>query len=474
MICTLAAVTLTIGLVSAFGTPLWQEDGVSVSVASQSQSDPQIASDGSGGAIVSWKDYRSGYNYDIYAQRVDSNGDVLWLTDGVTISEAFRSQENPQIISDGFGGAIVVWEDTRLVDGDPDIFAQRVDGDGNTLWTDDGVSLCISSNTQWRPQIAPDGIGGAIVTWDDHRGTSKDIYAQRVDSNGNTLWQINGVSISVATNDQAKPQIVSDGSSGAIITWTDTRLGSSNYDIYAQRVYSDGTVAWTDNGVSLCVASGIQSGPRIVSDGAGGAIVSWGDHRPAAHQNDIYAQRVDGQGNTLWYTDGVSLCVASWSQAVTSIAPDGSGGAIVAWEDARRSAGSNYDIYAQRVDGDGNALWQTDGVSLTAASNDQEDIQIVPDGLGGAIVVWKDERSDSYGDIYAQRVDSDGNVLWQTDGVSLCVASYDQIDPRLVSDGLWGAIVTWEDNRENGFRDIYAQRVGVKPVRLPLVAKNHE
>jgi hypothetical protein len=36
------------------------------------------------------------------------------------------------------------------------------------------------------------------------------------------------------------PTIVSDGSSGAIITWQDKRSG--NYDIYAQRVFSDGSL----------------------------------------------------------------------------------------------------------------------------------------------------------------------------------------------------------------------------------------
>jgi len=51
---------------------------------------------------------------------------------------------------------------------------------------------------------------------------------------------------------------------------------------------------WLYNGVALCTASGDQQHPAIVSDGSGGAIVTWMDSRSG--NLDIYAQRVDGFG----------------------------------------------------------------------------------------------------------------------------------------------------------------------------------
>ena len=39
------------------------------------QEEPEICSDGRGGAIIVWRDKRTGY-YDSYAQRVDSNGNT--------------------------------------------------------------------------------------------------------------------------------------------------------------------------------------------------------------------------------------------------------------------------------------------------------------------------------------------------------------------------------------------------------------
>ncbi len=59
----------------------------------------------------------------------------------------------------------------------------------------------------------------------------------------------------------AYPTIVSDGAGGAIVTWKDHRSGTS-YDIYAQRISAGGTVQWTANGVALCTATGDQSVPH--------------------------------------------------------------------------------------------------------------------------------------------------------------------------------------------------------------------
>ena len=63
--------------------------------------------------MIAWEDGRSQFDIDLYAQRVDAEGDALWALDGVALSTEAADQENPQITSDGAGGAIVVWEDKR-------------------------------------------------------------------------------------------------------------------------------------------------------------------------------------------------------------------------------------------------------------------------------------------------------------------------------------------------------------------------
>jgi hypothetical protein len=428
----------------------WIEDGSGICTAGNEQEYPMIVSDGAGGAIVIWRDYRSGTSYDIYTQRVDSYGAVQWTTDGVALCTEGTDQEYPAIVSDGAGGAIVAWYDYR--NGNADIYAQRVDSYGVAQWTTDGVALCTASWNQRHPTIVSDGAGGAIVTWSDYRsGSNWDIYAQRVDGSGTIQWTTDGVALCAATGSQSYPTIVSDGAAGAVVTWYDYRSGGA--DIYARRVDASGTVQWPADGVALCTATEDQMYPRIASDGAGGAIVTWYDYRSGSNW-DIYAQRVDGSGTIQWTTDGVALCAATGSQQNPTIVSDGAGGAIVTWHDYRSG---NADIYALRVDGTGSDQWTTDGVALCSAASTQNFPKIVADGAEGAIVTWSDYRNGQI-DIYAQRVGASGAVLWTTDGVALSTVLNDQEIPAIASDGAEGAIVTWQDYR-SGYGDIYAQRV---------------
>jgi hypothetical protein len=250
----------------------WVQDGVAICTATGDQRSPTITSDGAGGAIVTWYDFRSG-SYDIYAQRVNTSGTVQWAANGVAICTAAGEQSFPTIISDGAGGAIVTWTDYRS--GNGDIYAQWVYSSGGVIWTTNGVAICTATGGQYSPTIVSDGEYGAIVTWYDYRsGSNNDIYTQRVNASGAVQWTANGAAICTATGDQYSPTIVSDGAGGAIVTWHDYRSGS-NTDIYAQRVNASGTPQWTANGVALCAATGDQTVPSIVSDGAGGAIVTW-------------------------------------------------------------------------------------------------------------------------------------------------------------------------------------------------------
>jgi hypothetical protein len=427
----------------------WVDGGIAICTAPSAQTSPKMTSDGVGGAIITWTDGRAWYS-DIYAQRVDVDGNVLWEMNGTAICTGTQAQGRPNIASDGAGGAIIVWEDYRSPS-DDDIYAQRVDANGNVLWVADGVPICAAEGNQGLARMISDGSGGAIVTWEDSRGAWYDIYAQRLDANGNVLWTSNGVAICTAAYNQEEPQLVSDGAGGAIITWYDYRdelYMLRYYDIYAQRVDADGNILWTANGVAICTAIYSQFRPQLVSDGEGGAIITWDDYR--AYDYEIYAQRVGAGGNVLWTANGVAICTRSGSQVYPHLVSDGAGGAIITWQDYRPAG---YDIYAQRVDADGNALWAVNGIAICTAAQAQAYPRLASDGAGGAIITWQDYRSASNYDIYAQRVDGNGNAIWITDGVVVCAAAGSQQYPEIVSSGS-GAIVTWGDG------DVYAQHTG--------------
>src|SRR5436190_1171899 len=174
------------------------------------------------------------------------------------------------------------------------ILANAAPGESHAAWPHSPVTnvpVCTAAGGQQSPTIVSDGAGGAIVSWFDSRsGTGYDIYAQHVLASGavDGAWPADGRALCTAADDQPSPTIVSDGAGGAIVTWHDLRDGFTT-DIYAQHVLASGAVdgAWPADGRALCTAANYQAAPTIVSDGAGGAIVTWSDARSGIY--DIYA-----------------------------------------------------------------------------------------------------------------------------------------------------------------------------------------
>jgi hypothetical protein len=239
--------------------------------------------------IVAWIDSRGG-GLDIYAQRIDGEGSPLWTSGGIPLCAAFGDQNGVRIVPDGSGGVIAVWQDAR--GGELDVYAQRVSGDGSILWSADGVPVCAEVAAQEHPTAVPDGGGGVIVAWSDLRGTDADIMAQRIDASGTATWQAGGVPLCTSPGDQTVPYTAIDGADGAIVAWQDERGDSP--DIHAQRISAEGQIVWEENGVTVCNAPGNQLSPRIAPDGVGGAFMPWEDAR--AGETDIYVQRITRSG----------------------------------------------------------------------------------------------------------------------------------------------------------------------------------
>ncbi|MFX1364602.1 MAG: TolB family protein [Promethearchaeota archaeon] len=438
----------------------WNENGSQVCVKPLDQENHQICSDGAGGVIITWQD---NINYlttgeDIYVQHIDSNGILRWEVNGTGICTANYGQWNPQICNDGAGGAIITWQDERN-GATYDIYAQRIDSNGSVQWNANGTVICNKIDNQNNPQICSDGAGGAIITWEDNRhGTNTDIYAQRIDASGTSLWTLNGTAICTENHNQNFPQIYKDGAEGAIIAWEDDRNGDEG--IYVQCIDSDGAVQWEGNGIAVCKENRYQHYIELCNDGAGGAIIAWEDEREGSTNRDIYAQRIDSGGTTSWDVNGTAICTAIENQGAPQIYSVGTDGAIIVWTDSR--TGSNNDIYAQHINLNGTITWVHDGKAICTADYGQGNPQICSDGADGAIITWQDYRSGSKNDIYAQRVDLNGDFKWVVNGLPICVADETKYSPQIITDGAGTVIIVWEDYR-NGDEDIYAQKIENPP-----------
>ncbi|MFC1909199.1 hypothetical protein ACFLXD_05025 [Chloroflexota bacterium] len=104
-------------------------------------------------------------------------------------------------------------EGLNIFRNDTDIYAQRVDSSGNILWPEDSITVCSNDGYEHRLQIIDDGSGGAIIAWID---CSK-VFIQRIDNSGSIMWDTNGIDMGGVRDTLQKLQIVSDESGGAII-----------------------------------------------------------------------------------------------------------------------------------------------------------------------------------------------------------------------------------------------------------------
>ena len=472
-LCSVLAMATT-GRDAVAAWPVSSYVNLPVCTAPNRQEAAVVVPDGVGGCIVAWLDDRAGISQDIYAQHVLGSGvvDPEWPVDGSVICAAPTTQLALVIVADGQGGAIVAWEDRRSAD-NSDIYAQHLLASGvvDPDWPIDGIGLCVEANNQTIPAIVADGAGGAIVTWQDCRvDYLTDIFAQHVLANGTVdpAWPANGRALCTADSFQWHPKVVADGAGGAIVTWEDARLGNwgnVTFDVYVQHIQANGVVdpEWPVNGRGLCVLEQDQWDPGIIADGNGGAIVAWKDRR-SLYYHDIYAQHVlaNGTVDPDWTLNGQALCVAANDQGRVELVSDDAGGAIVSWVDYRDYY---YVVYVQHLlqSGKVDPAWPINGRSVCPGARTSYDAAyaIIKDGAGGAVIAWIDDRSgNGLIDLYAQHVPVNGAVdaAWPPAGLALCTAPGSLYGPCLAPDDRGGVIAVWNDYRSGSNADIYAQR----------------
>jgi len=434
------------------GSANWAEYGAEVvtGFGSVTQQKPRIIRTSKEEYMIVWEDSRNGYS-NIYAQKINNNGKLLWGRDGIRICNTESNQYNPDLISDDDGGAIIIWEDMRS--GISNIFVQRIDPYGNDLWDENGIQLCQVGGIKINPRLTKDLKNGAIIAWQDSRKREGlfNVYAQRIDKNGSLLWRIDGVAAKSTEGSQTDMRIDSDGEEGAVITWSEYRRNLNTPDIYAQRVSGSGNILWTKSGLAVCKAPESQKKPSLSLENE--IVIAWEDSGSGNY--DIYAQKLSKDGTIAWACDGIPVCAVPFTQIEPKLILDGNGGAIFVWEDYRNA---NWDIYAQRLDTDGKLIWDKDGVEICTAPGTQYAPQLVKSKELSTIIVWEDYRNNESYNIYAQKLSGSGGVLWEKDGVPICLTKGGARGPQLSDDGEGGAVVVWTDFRFGSY-DIYAQRI---------------
>lgn len=455
----LLALALVIGLLSPSVAPAqWAVNGNPIATPTGPQDAISITANGLGGAVMVWQDNRTATFPDIYARQVTNTGAMEWGANGIPLCTATGGQLYPKVMHDGWGYLQYVWQDYRS--GTADIYLATTDRLGNIFTPANGLALCTATGAQGVPSLALYGPTGLFfAAWTDERSGNRDIYYGAFSQQYGITTPADGYAVCTLASVQEAPAVSVRSGGYGVVAWQDFRNG--NYDIYAQSVGWTGSTGWAANGVSVCTQAAAQITPMIVDDGSGGAIIAWEDRRHGTFVQAIYAQRLDSAGNKMWAADGVPIAISTDLINLPKMIPDGVGGAFLAWEDDRNIATTGPDIYAQRVNSGGGVQWAANGAVVCSANFAQYGTDLTWDGNGGIVVTWFDYRSLGPTDVYAQRMDFAGAPVWTANGIPVCAATGNQANPHIVQSDNNGYIVAWEDRRTFGTTDtdVYAQRV---------------
>ena len=142
--------------------------------------------------------------------------------------------------------------------------------------------------------------------------------------------------------------------------------------------------------------------------------------------------------------DGAAIRQGVHIEWYRTVSPGNSGEAIFVWSDTRYGM---RNIFAHKINQDGELLWGESGAIVTDLPGRQEDPVSITDGNGGVFVAWVDYRFDEQGDIFFQHLDNNGDILLDSNGVALAQVEGKQITINMCTDSLGGVFVTWQDKR---------------------------
>ena len=234
-----------------------------------------------------------------------------------------------------------------------------------------------------------DGAGGSIVCWtespDDAPST---LRAQRYGpASGPARWSAPTVVATAGYGNDFQPSMATDGEGGALIAW----VARDEHDIariHVLRLDSSGLAEWSKGAVVACPTGGEQRYPSVLSDESGGAYVAWQDARRETGE-DVFLQHLTAAGgiDSAWPPGGLLLTTARGLHVSPRTARLGEG-LIVAWLDRAKPA--EVRPYAQRVlaNGSRDPSWPEGGALLSHSP--AEDLTLIRHGDGALSAAWRD------------------------------------------------------------------------------------
>lgn len=328
-------------------------------------------------------------------ERFDLMGEQVWF-DGFSTSTVRTLVGVAEFDN---GDALIVTRGFR------EIHADRVDPSGSTVWPKQATVATSVANIHVFG-IVPDSAGGAYIFWDSFLSYTKLIFAMRIDSNGETMWdqpvRLVEPPPGIPSSRHSDPVAVSDGAGGAVVVWTrGFETGTTPAPQLMQRIGPDGSLAFGIEGVRVSLGTNRQFFADVQTDDAtGDLLIVWRDGQQ--EQMTLNAQRMSIEGERLWGDFGV---------VVSPIDQIGSSFDAI-WHNNQLSIiiGHSDGAEIHNVDAQGKLKQDTWTVASGAGAYD---VRITQSG-DGIVVVWQGDGPELNDFVAAARANPDGRLGGQS------------------------------------------------------------
>lgn len=348
--------------------------------------------------LAVWKDNRNAgtSGSDIYGRLVTPAGN----TNGseFVISNHSASETVPRLTLSASGGAWVVWQRNNGATTGQDIYVRELNSSGQPIGSlitvyespySPGLDLGLN---QERPVVARNTVGDLVFAWQDDRTGNWDIYARLRLANGDIGGDF---LIHPATGNQENVHIAFNATANEyFVVWQDFRIDLVGWQIYGQRVSSDGALIG-DN--ILINSAGIE--PNVAySPNSNDYLIVW------TYNNNIMGQRVTATGTLSGSSYLVVSGLAKGSLAdQPSLVYNSTSNLFLVTLRVREAGANTVHKIVTR---------QTPGVYSNVVLVSQTNIPVAEPNVavasnGSYLVGWQDSRNSAY-DIYGRRLTSAG------------------------------------------------------------------
>jgi PKD-like domain/Secretion system C-terminal sorting domain len=342
-----------------------------------------------------------------FAQQFYSDSSQIYYLNSI-----LASSKSVTAFDDGNSGAYVFWLDGRTGVGKTAIYFQHINKYGIAQYPQNGKKIIHASSNSISSYKAIKTQSGFIVAWNLNTPVYPDsLFCNSFSFNGSPLWLAPTLVSSRAAN---MISVTGNGlnimptDSGFFINYSTVYFGGSE-GFGFNRIDTSGNLRWPVNYHQINSNGYYWTSTSDKHNGFFYAVTTGGI---GAH---IYVQHFNLQGVKSYASEvDISLTAGGRGNSALKIVCDNDTNLYVVWE-----SNISGTLPISKIKAQGGLAWSPDYRLLSSGAGTRTSPEVL--FLNNSIYsIWSDSRPPAgFYFVYAQRTDSNGNMLWTADGDSI-------------------------------------------------------